>query len=562
MASLMRVTVEEAASRLDKSVATVRRMLNRGKLAGEKIGRDWQVDESALPPLGSATGAARPAAFSDQELARAIEHISSVDLSELWVPDIVRWGDALSAHGELVQRVRRRLAADLPGHATEVRVPKTALASRVGTMIDLVDRIIYQAAAGRLAAAVDAATSPRVFSSRLSPVPRYFLLHSVGRYVEWRKAYMAQLKSRGGMLVSTDLSSYFDMIDQPTLLKELEELTGEVHAVQLIRKQLKAWTVLLHRGIPQGPNASRLLGNAYLLPVDELMFERGYDYWRYMDDVAIIVADQAEAARAVADFERACHRRGLILSSAKTIVRSEQEAEADAEGDQRDHIEYLIAINSGRARSALLKVFNHALPRRHGPIDVGDVKFSLWRLARRLDRGPLSRLLERLQDLGPVASVSAAYLRHFLSNQKTEQAISDFLHDPERNTSDYLESWLFAAMLEYPTRPPERWISRARAVALDKNCPGHHRALAANVLALGMKASDLAEIKRIVLDEHDPEIVRGALVALRRVSKLDRLTISAAEARIADLSTTIRYLQPRRTLPSLVYRGRTVPIRG
>ena len=161
-----------------------------------------------------------------------------------------------------------------------------------------------------------------------------------------------------------------------------------------------------------------------------------------------------------------------------------------------------------------------------------------------------------------MASVSAAYLRHFLTVPKTQKVISDFLHDPERNTSDYLESWLFAAMLEFPAQLPDRWTSRARSVAHDRNCPTYQRILALNCLALSGKASDVAEIKRVATRDHDPEMSRGALVGLHRISKLDRITAATAVTRHPELQVTLDYLGNRRSLPSLVYRGRTVTVRA
>jgi excisionase family DNA binding protein len=556
------VTVEEAAQRLGLSVATIRRRLTAGKLAGAKTGRDWQVDDSTLPPSGPTRRHVNMAAstFSTQEIETAIRHVTTVDLSELWIPDILRWADSLGDEAALVADVQQRLARGAFGAPTQVRMPKSAMATRVGTLIDLTDRIAYQAAVARVARQVEKSTSPRVYSARTSDDRRYFLKRSVGLYVLWRKAYLTQLKARSGMLVTTDLSSYFDTIDQPTLLKELDELTGEAFAVDVLRKQLRTWAALMNRGIPQGPNASRLLGTAYLLPVDELMLVKGYDYWRYMDDIAIIVTDRAEASRAVLDFERACHLRGLLVSSAKTSVQSLPDAMAESGNAAKDNIDYLTRAGSRQARVALMKIFFKAVP-REGPIDVGDTKFSVWRLAQALDRGPLKRIIARIADLGPVASVSAAYLRHFLTNPNAARAIGDFLNDSDRNTSTYLESWLFAAALEHPTRPPEPWLTRARIVAVDKNAASHHRVLAINVLALGAKAGDIGNIRKIGAHEHDPEVVRGAVVALARVSKLDGPTIAAVQARHSTLLCTLTYLQGRGRLPSLVYRGRTVAVR-
>ena len=552
------VTVEEAASRLGVSVATVRRRLGRGQLAGSKVGRDWQVDEAALPstPLRAASA---PTPFSNDEIRRAIRYVSGTDLAELWVPDVLRWADYLSDPDRLVKQVRARIAGDVRGQAVEVRIPKNALATRAGTLIDLIDCLVYQTAVGRVAPKIEAATSERVLSARLSSDPRYFFLRSSEQYVKWQRAGLEQAKSRNGLLVSTDLSSFFDTIDQPTLIRELEELTDETYAIDILRRQFRSWSLLQHRGIPQGPNASRLLGNAYLLPVDEHMLTRGYDYWRYMDDVVIVVADQAEAARAVSDFERACNRRGLLVSSAKTEVQTPAEMLKASGSSLKRDVEYLMQRGPSQARKALMKIFSTAVPSK-GRIDISDAKFSVWRLAQSLDRGPLRRMLDRVADLGPIATVSAAYLRHFLTTTRTVQVVGDFLNDPDRNTSDYFESWLFAACLEYPGKVPERWTARARTVALNRNSTGFHRVLAMNLLALGGKTGDVIALRRLATQEHDPEIVRGAIVALARVGKLDKPTETAVAARHPSLVLTLTHLKSRRNLPSLVYRGRSVPI--
>jgi excisionase family DNA binding protein len=554
------VTVEDAAHRLGVSVATVRRRLAVGRLLGTKVGRDWHVDDTGLPAIGAIGRKSRATGFTDDELATAIRYLSNFDLSDLWVPDALRWEDYITNQPAMIAQAKDRAARGIPGPATEIRIPKSALASRAGILIDIVDRVVYQAAVSRMAPAIDAATSDRVFSSRLTDDKRFFFIRSINQWKEWRKAYLGELRARGGLLVSTDLSSYFELVDQSTLLKELEELTDETFAIETLRKQLRQWSVLMHRGIPQGPNASRLLGNAYLLPVDEYMLEKGYNYWRYMDDVAIIVADRAEATRTAGDFERACHRRGLLVSSSKTEVQTLVEAEAGSGDAVKAAADYLTRIGSSSVRMPLRKMFEKAVP-RDGTIDIGNAKFALWRLAQLLDKGPLARLLARIEDLGPIASVSAAYLRRFLTAPRTAKGIGEFLNDPERNTSTHLEAWLFAAMLEHPSRPPDTWLARARVVAFDKNAAHYHRTLAMNALALSSRASDIAQLRRVIASEHDPEVVRGALVALARVSKIDGPTEAVLAARHPGLSETRAYLKGRKDLPSLVYRGRTVPIR-
>jgi excisionase family DNA binding protein len=176
------VTVDEAAHRLGVSVATVRRRLSTGQLAGKKVGRDWQVEESGLPPVATRRPSGTSSSFTDDEIQRAIRHVSGTDVTELWIPDVLRWADYFDDGQTLITGVRNRLSSNFVGAASEVRVPKNALASRAGTMISLEDRIIYQAAVSRLAPHIEAATSEHVYSSRLSKDPRYFLLRSTAQY--------------------------------------------------------------------------------------------------------------------------------------------------------------------------------------------------------------------------------------------------------------------------------------------------------------------------------------------------------------------------------------------
>jgi excisionase family DNA binding protein len=43
-----KITVAEAARRLDRSIEQVRRYLREGKLRGERMGQQWFVDEASL----------------------------------------------------------------------------------------------------------------------------------------------------------------------------------------------------------------------------------------------------------------------------------------------------------------------------------------------------------------------------------------------------------------------------------------------------------------------------------------------------------------------------------
>lgn len=54
MGSLM--STAEAARRLERPERTVRRWIQAGRLCGQKVGRDWVVDEDAVAELESRDG--------------------------------------------------------------------------------------------------------------------------------------------------------------------------------------------------------------------------------------------------------------------------------------------------------------------------------------------------------------------------------------------------------------------------------------------------------------------------------------------------------------------------
>ena len=54
------MTAAEAARSLERPERTIRHWLRTGRLAGQKIGRDWVVEESAVAELERALRDGRP----------------------------------------------------------------------------------------------------------------------------------------------------------------------------------------------------------------------------------------------------------------------------------------------------------------------------------------------------------------------------------------------------------------------------------------------------------------------------------------------------------------------
>ena len=252
-----------------------------------------------------------------------------------------------------------------------------------------------------------------------------------------------------------------------------------------------------------------------MLPVDRAMLDAGWIYSRYMDDIRIVTATKADAVKALRQFQGECRARGLIISSSKTELLFGDDARRSLEGEaDLAAADYLMKGDaSALARTELKAILKRAL-KSDVRVDERRARFSLWRLAQLREASVLGRVLARLEDLAPLASVVAAYLRPFVSRKRVVEGLSTFLADSARSYSPHLATWLFAVMLEHPDPLPPKWAQQAARRVKNRNEPAFLRAVAAVAMARGYRAADVKWIKDDVQKEHDPAVLRGYAVAL------------------------------------------------
>lgn len=561
------LTVDEVAEHYGVPVSTVRRWCGDGTLPASKHGRQWLVDRDKLPSRpprkrapASTAARAKSSRRRSHDILTALRHVRSTDLREVWVPDIVRFGD-LDRDTGLTDRVAARLESATFDPPVEVPIPKTPFFTRSAVVLSIEDRVAFQAVAESLAAEVERRTIRTVYSARIPAKPGnyFFARKGTDAWLEWRKAVRREVLSlETPFVIKTDLTAYFDTISHDLLVADVQALGAPTETLGILRAMLRSWALVPNQGLPQGPNASRLLGNLFLQPVDRAMEDAGYRYFRYLDDVRIVGETRAEVATAIRLFERECRTRGLLVSSAKTQLVHGERAKADAlDDDERTMAQYL--IDSGqipKARHELKRILRNAL-QDEDKIDVRSSRFALWRLTLLRESSMLRAVLRNLENLAPVASVAMTYLRPFVGRDSVVNGVRDYLADGSRASSPYMVSWVVALMLDHPGPMPESWLASVRRICRDRNNPVFLRAIAVNVLARGREASDVHWLKAEIAREADHEMLRGLSVALFRVGALDKATIRTVRSRGQRLSALMDYLTGRESLPSLLYSDRS-----
>lgn len=557
------LTIEEAAHLAGVSVATMRRRAAAGAVRATKVGKEWLVEAPSVPVASRslttpASGRRSPAV----NLEQALVQVRYRDLVELWVPDVLRFEDELDKPVNLLATVAVKLSGPGPFNpVVEVEAPKTPFLSRPAVLLSLTDRVAFHAAVASVMVRIETLRNPAVFSSVASSDPKYLLVSGRDQWLKWQDAAGAALDAGYTWMVKTDISGYFENIQHRLLFADIDALGPEPDVGAAIKRMLGSWATVNGRGIPQGPDASRVLGNLYLIPVDQVMTMGPWRYLRYMDDIRVLARSRREVIEGMRQLQRECRVRGLMLSGDKTAVLVGDSARESLVDSELDAAQYWVDVAPNReGRGRLRRILARAL-RADGTPNGRHVRFSLYRLWSLRDSASLNLVLRRLEDLASLGSLAPQYLIPFLGRASVQRRLTEFLEDPQRNVSAFLSTWLLAAMVEQPGTIPDAWIGYARRVARDRNQATYHRIIAASLLGVGRRASDITWLRDSVKTEFDPGLLRGYLVALARGSELDRDVSNVAVARVAALEQTVEYLRGRKDLPSLIELKKRVRVR-
>ncbi|WAL47540.1 reverse transcriptase domain-containing protein [Rhodococcus pyridinivorans] len=553
------LTIEEAAHRLGITPGTVRSKCRTGAIrATKKTGR-WLVYESEVPP-GTKIDRLRGPLVSRLDFEKALNQIELLDLIEEWVPDILRHEDELSDRASVLKGAARRIQTNTFDPPRDVEVPKTPFFSRTGRLISLEERVAFHALVASFAQDIDLSMANSVYSARLATTGKFFTRKGTLQWKRWLKHVRRHLHWGEPWLIKTDLTAYFDTIKFDLLDAELQSLAVPKDAREAISAMVQAWSPLQGVGLLQGPDAARILGNLYLAPVDAAMNLAQVNYSRYMDDIRITGNSKSSVIKGLRLLERECRVRGLILSPNKTTLHSGKEArEADKES-ARDAVLYFLRIGDLKiARRRMRRLLDDSIS-DDGHLNARNFRFSLWRLTKFRDHYVLPKVLVRLDDLAPAASVVAEYLRPFVTKPTVEVAISNYLTSPENVRHPHLVFFLFAVMLDHPGPLPSAWTDAAIEIMRDTNAPQELRGIAANLAARTKNSAVIGWLRSSAHTEKDVYFVRALLTALARVGALDIATIKTMHTRGPLLARCVDYLSSTSSIPSLASVRERVPI--
>jgi hypothetical protein len=196
-----------------------------------------------------------------------------------------------------------------PEVAVTVPVAKPKYSTRPATLMNLIDRVVYEALAEPLRSRIERG----LVSDGVVFWPRG--LASDKRWPEFE----AMSAHSEDYIVRADVTGFYESIDHAVLQDILVRLTGRVDVVGALI-DLLGQVMGAPRGLPQGISTSDVLATAYLSGVDAEMLRNGFDYRRHGDDVRIAVASHDDGRRAIHLLERQLRSVRLLINTDKSRV--------------------------------------------------------------------------------------------------------------------------------------------------------------------------------------------------------------------------------------------------
>ncbi|MDF9875263.1 RNA-directed DNA polymerase [Cellulosimicrobium cellulans] len=307
-----------------------------------------------------------------------------IEFVEDWYRDPWSWPEL-----EFLQKVGRgELHAYLDGSGsrklTLIDVPKENWGVRPAVVLDILDRLAYQALVDRISVEAIGALPRNVYGWRLPPADPERGVYSKNS-LQW-DVYRSHLESAAyqfDVALVSDIVSFFASIPVPLLQERIEQIAKKGKATSRLLGMLEGFDRNAHRtGIPQRSFASAVLANMYVSSLDDVLeghsssimelVVRGTkranprtSWTRWMDDIWLFGDDGASMRSAQLELQSTARSLGLHANSAKTRL---------LEGPE---------------------VWERAMQIEHSAIDEA--------LDSKADEGPLEELVDRLFEEPAVA---------------------------------------------------------------------------------------------------------------------------------------------------------------
>ena len=302
----------------------------------------------------------------------------------------------------------------------------------------------------------------------------------VAASLQWKKlrAEFKQFADSGKFkfVLKSDITQYFFSINQHELVNQLEHQGFPPELVKMSEKFLTGLTLdRSSRGIPQGCYGSDVIGNGFLVAIDEFIAENKLTFLRYVDDIYVFFTNSDEIrdffpefVKKLRDYDLSLNERKTFFTTPSKLLREEteldeaiekakaeakekltdyHEIEVDGEYDNESYIEILEMEPDDKevALEATLEVFK-SLDNFTGDERDRAEAFCLSFFRRAGDPVAIPYVIRRWSRSPDKARDYALYLNRFIGDVKHRVIIDKLFASSSQEMIDYQWAWASVVM--------------------------------------------------------------------------------------------------------------------
>lgn len=427
-------------------------------------------------------------------LGLVLKHLKQ-DMRDDWYFDALQYQDLFQNKQTCIDVIAASFNAGhglyLADSPTVRGIPKKGYSERYALETDFFDRFLYQAAASYIIPFIDPMLSNRVLSYRYEKHPiknKYLFKNKIERWNTFEGITFTYRKEEKYLAI-TDLSNFFEGIPSEAICQKMESFIPDIGcsgeekaylrtAIECLRVNLRKWSFQSGVGLPQNRDASSFLSNVMLHDVDEAMAGKGYDYYRYVDDIRIICSTEAEARQALSGITRELRKFGFSLNASKTKILGPHSANQDIEETFTALDTNISAINNmwkSRSRRVVIRSAKYIVDIVSSSIESGNTQTRPFRFAvNRLSQLIQAGLIEF--DNQHVISLREALLGSLYDNAVSTDQYCRILVaiDPEGESCVEITNYLLDSRRAiYDWQNYNLWLFLARHKCLQDGLEGH-----------------------------------------------------------------------------------------
>jgi len=480
------------------------------------------------------------------------------------LPDILCFTDQQVNQNDILDRIAKSLDSKSysPLPFLTMAIPRDNYCTRPGTAFPLQDLVTYDAFANYIGRSANPKLDARVFSYRFNKSGE--LIPGVRQWTTFENSSFKAFdwSDPDACILQSDITSYFANINlnilQDTILTILNgsSRTNERIVDALLNSLLRPWAhgaIQSNLGIPQGVDASSILGNLFLHHLDAKISKiPGTKYFRFVDDIRIITPGKVTAKTTLMQLIDTLAEIGLDPNSSKTRILDSEEARAlrDPRTEDMALVDKLIRsknrANVSIAQPILMRIFHeafndHLLYRRHLSFAINRfvILHNLLKGNRRFVASTSKVLLSHLEQRPGCTREFSRFFRYFPSLTSGVQLV-DFLQSAD-NIYAWQEMWILDSLLRFQRITP----SALRAFEETAKDVTKHEMCRSKAILLAGKFGDhhvRHELATMYNDGLDLVIKRAIVFACQDLAQAERNTFYDMVAKNREMRHIVKYV--------------------